>query len=898
LLNGQTLRGAGTVGGAVTVDSGATLTVGGNSGTPATLTFNNNLTLNGSTTLRLNNSGASDLLTGIGTLQAGGVLNLANVGPALANGNSFTLFSATSISGNFTIFPITPGAGLAWDQSQLSSGIIAVTLAPSSPVISPPLGNQTVECGANATFTAVANGTAPLYFRWSSNSVAVSAWTTNNPNSFTFTNIHANGSTYTISVDVTNSAGNASSSATLTVQDTSAPVVTMIGSNVMNVVLGTSFVDPGATAADACEGSLAVVTNGTVDVNTAGTYLITYTATDSMSLSSSASRTVNVNLGSSAWTNLVSGVWSAPANWLNAIVANGNTTVADFSTIDVTNDVTVSLDSARTIGGLTFGDLTNTNAAGWTVDNNGNAANVLTLQRLDAASPVISVGTLGTGKSTTISARIAGTTGLSKTGAGTLDLSGNNNYSGTTMIANGTLVIGGSFTSIQSEFALTNSNTTLRFASNANYTLSQGITFSDNTANANETLSIEGGAEVLSHGLNVGNNGAQDTWFTGGGTLRLTNSTSTYSGRFRMNNLTFIIDNGAVFNNNNPNVASQIGSGAVPNAPANSTGVMTVRGNGQYIQSQQGLRLGSDANGATGILNVQDSAVVTVPLLYLPRQSGNIGIANQNGGTVTTTSIQGGGGGTWSGTYNLNGGTLAWGGVFATGPTAAGQTMMLNLNGGILQFTAGATVAGWSAINVDGGGAIIDTAGNAVTFTDALIAGDAFGGGLTKTGAGTLTLSGANNYTGNTTVNAGTLELAQPVLAATAKVIVTNGAVLQLDFAVTNTVAALILNGVTKSPGVYNNSTDPTYLTGTGSLQVAATVATNPTNITFTVSGNSLILSWPADHTGWHLQAQTNSLTSGLGTNWVTIPNTDLGNSYTNTINPANGAVFYRMILP
>lgn len=74
------------------------------------------------------------------------------------------------------------------------------------------------------------------------------------------------------------------------------------------------------------------------------------------------------------------------------------------------------------------------------------------------------------------------------------------------------------------------------------------------------------------------------------------------------------------------------------------------------------------------------------------------------------------------------------------------------------------------------------------------------------------------------------------------------------------------------------------------------TVSTVPTNIVFAVSGNSLNLSWPADHLGWKLQAQTNSLTSGLGTNWVTIPGSDTMTSTNITINPANESVFYRLI--
>lgn len=81
-------------------------------------------------------------------------------------------------------------------------------------------------------------------------------------------------------------------------------------------------------------------------------------------------------------------------------------------------------------------------------------------------------------------------------------------------------------------------------------------------------------------------------------------------------------------------------------------------------------------------------------------------------------------------------------------------------------------------------------------------------------------------------------------------------------------------------------------------LSVFSPVNLTPTNITATVTGSQLVLAWPADHTGWYLQAQTNSLASGLGTGWVTIPNTDLNNSYTNTIDATKPTVFYRMYHP
>jgi autotransporter-associated beta strand protein len=157
---------------------------------------------------------------------------------------------------------------------------------------------------------------------------------------------------------------------------------------------------------------------------------------------------------------------------------------------------------------------------------------------------------------------------------------------------------------------------------------------------------------------------------------------------------------------------------------------------------------------------------------------------------------------------------------------------------------------------------------------------------------------GTNAYSGNTTVNGGILELANDSIATNSTVTIATGATLQLDFSTTNQIGALVLGGANQSPGVYNNTTSPTFITGSGSLIVVPPVNTTPTNITAAVTGSTLTLSWPADHTGWKLQAQTNSLGSGLGTNWVTIPGTDSSNTYNATLNPANGAVFYRMVYP
>jgi hypothetical protein len=73
----------------------------------------------------------------------------------------------------------------------------------------------------------------------------------------------------------------------------------------------------------------------------------------------------------------------------------------------------------------------------------------------------------------------------------------------------------------------------------------------------------------------------------------------------------------------------------------------------------------------------------------------------------------------------------------------------------------------------------------------------------------------------------------------------------------------------------------------------SASVAMNTAN-----ADGQLQISWPADHTGWQLQSQTNNLTSGLGTNWVNVAGSAQTNQVSLMVNPANGAVFFRLVHP
>lgn len=83
------------------------------------------------------------------------------------------------------------------------------------------------------------------------------------------------------------------------------------------------------------------------------------------------------------------------------------------------------------------------------------------------------------------------------------------------------------------------------------------------------------------------------------------------------------------------------------------------------------------------------------------------------------------------------------------------------------------------------------------------------------------------------------------------------------------------------------------------STQVSARpVSPVSTNLTFAVSSGQLQLTWPQDHTGWTLQAQTNSLDTGLGTNWVDVTNSIFTNQLIFPFSATNGGVFFRLKYP
>ena len=81
--------------------------------------------------------------------------------------------------------------------------------------------------------------------------------------------------------------------------------------------------------------------------------------------------------------------------------------------------------------------------------------------------------------------------------------------------------------------------------------------------------------------------------------------------------------------------------------------------------------------------------------------------------------------------------------------------------------------------------------------------------------------------------------------------------------------------------------------TSTNSAQVSARpVSTTQPTTSFAFVGNQLQLSWPADHTGWRLQVNTN-----LGTtNWQDVSGANATNQI--SIQPTNANAFFRLTYP
>ncbi len=155
IANNATLRGNGSISGALTVAVGGTLSPGTSVGK---MVLSNAPALQGATIMEISRNGAvltNDQVQVAGPLTYGGSLTVSNIGPtALAVGNNFKLFAASSYAGAFSSLSLpSPGAGLGWTNKLLLDGSIEVVAGPTGPAIAgiSVSGTNVIIAGSNGT---------------------------------------------------------------------------------------------------------------------------------------------------------------------------------------------------------------------------------------------------------------------------------------------------------------------------------------------------------------------------------------------------------------------------------------------------------------------------------------------------------------------------------------------------------------------------------------------------------------------------------------------------------------------------------------------------------------------------------------------------------------------------
>lgn len=552
--------------------------------------------------------------------------------------------------------------------------------------------------------------------------------------------------------------------------------------------------------------------SGTPSLSDDGLQEFTLTVTDSAGASDSVVYTVTLPsvVGSGTWTADASGSWSDTVNWQSAYPANGVGSTANFGAVNITAERTVTLDRARSIGNLTFGDTSG--GQGWTLAATGGATLDLDTGVANT-QPVITVNQ----NTATITAALEGANGFTKGGNGTLVLAGGGSLGGVVNADTASNTTAQGVLRIAHPDAIsTVSSIPIRTNNSGSSTLELSGALGDIESPAGVVLSGRNvsvaairnisGANVLGGVLSLQSGGANFILQSDAGTLTIGGATSaaTSSRTITLGGAGGFAFSGVVSNGSaTPVNIAKSGAGRLSFTAANTfTGNVTISGGTVSL-------LGSGALYASGYNN---TAVVTV-------SSGGVLELDRWGygptGTYRTQAL----GGLDYGAARLviNGGTIRYTGGAAGAPlnpaeSPYGPGFTIGASGATLEAAkVGDT---WTVKNDSRGtGPVVSSGGNLVLtgdgngILDKVIPGT---GGLVKLGAGIWTLPLANTYTGATTVSAGVLRVTGST--STGAVGVASGATL----AGTGTLggAITVASGGILEPGVGTVGT----LTGAGAV--------------------------------------------------------------------------------
>lgn len=352
-----------------------------------------------------------------------------------------------------------------------------------------------------------------------------------------------------------------------------------------------------------------------------------------------------------------------------------------------------------------------------------------------------------------LSGTLSGTGGLNQVGNGFLELSGANTYSGGTTLTSGTLLVG-------SDANLGDASGTLTFNGG---TLQNTGAFTTGRAT---TLNAAGGTFLANMNLVMNGpiSGTGRLTKTGAATLTLTGANN-YTGGTTISAGTLQVGNGGTSGSiagnitNNGVLAFSRSDASIFGGAASGTGSLDQRGTGTTVLSGANtytggttisagtLQIGNGGTAGSILGNVADNGILAFNrsdgVTFGGIVSGGGSLEQRGAGTLTLTGAN-----SYTGGTTLAGGTLS---VASDGNLGA-TSGQLTFSGGTLLNTAAFTTGRTVALNAPGG--TFQTNAN-------LVASGPIGGvgRLTKTGASTLTLTGADTYTGGTTIGAGTLQI-------------------------------------------------------------------------------------------------------------------------------------------